>query len=174
MWFRIKVIDRIKGARNYHRISCKFGNRFALCYCVGPAVVNGMFIWFLGFVCGRGVQWLLIVYYCVLGYVMLIGGEAAASFSPLRVSLFLGLFDKGWLVFFGFILGVSRAVAGEGRRRLVSCIQNRELGALGLPSEVYPAGNLQWHFTCSFDFRHSLRLPFVADFAVLKGLIICV
>ena len=38
------------------------------------------------------------------------------------------------------------------------------------PSEVNPAGKLQWHFTCGFDFRHSLWLPFVAAFAVLKGL----
>ena len=37
-------------------------------------------------------------------------------------------------------------------------------------SEVYPAGKLQWHFTCGFDFRHSLWLPFVTFFAVLKGL----
>ena len=37
-------------------------------------------------------------------------------------------------------------------------------------SEVYPAGKLQWHFTCGFGF--SLWLPFVAGFAVLKGLLI--
>ena len=29
---------------------------------------------------------------------------------------------------------------------------------------------LQWYFTHGFDFRHSLWLPFVAAFAVLKGL----
>ena len=40
------------------------------------------------------------------------------------------------------------------------------------PSEVYPAGKLQWHFTCGFDFRYSLWLPFEAAFAVLKGLLI--
>ena len=28
------------------------------------------------------------------------------------------------------------------------------------------------HFTCGFDFRHSLWLPFVAGFAVLKGLMV--
>ena len=55
-----------------------------------------------------------VVVNCVLGYVMLIGGGAAAGFSPLGVSLF-------W----------------------VGCIQDRELGTLALPSEVYPAGNLQ-------------------------------
>ena len=37
-------------------------------------------------------------------------------------------------------------------------------------SEVYPDWKLQWHFTCGFDFRHGLWLPFVAGFAVLKGL----
>ena len=39
------------------------------------------------------------------------------------------------------------------------------------PSEVYPAGKLQRHFTCGFDFRHSLWLSFVAAFSALKGLI---
>ena len=37
------------------------------------------------------------------------------------------------------------------------------------PSEVSPARKLQWHFTCGFDFRHSLWFVFVG-FAVLKGL----
>ena len=36
--------------------------------------------------------------------------------------------------------------------------------------EVYPAGKLQRQLTCGFDFRHSLLLPFVAAFAVPKGL----
>ena len=40
------------------------------------------------------------------------------------------------------------------------------------PSEAYPTGKLQWGFTYSFVFRHSLRLPFVAAFAVLKWLLI--
>ena len=31
---------------------------------------------------------------------------------------------------------------------------------------------MQWHFTCSFDFRHGLWLPFATAFAVLKGLLI--
>ena len=47
----------------------------------------------------------------------------------------------------------------------------RSVRAHTLLSEVYPAVKLQWHFPCGFDFRHSLRLPFVATFAVLKGLI---
>ena len=37
------------------------------------------------------------------------------------------------------------------------------------PSGVYPAGGLRWCFTCSFDFRHSVRLPFVPAFAFLGG-----
>ena len=41
-------------------------------------------------------------------------------------------------------------------------------------SEFYPAGKLQWHFTCGLDFRNSLWLPFesgfAATFAVQKGL----
>ena len=40
------------------------------------------------------------------------------------------------------------------------------------PLEVYTDDNLQWHFTCGFNFRHTLRSPFVAAFAVLKELII--
>ena len=38
------------------------------------------------------------------------------------------------------------------------------------PSDVCPAGKLQRHSTYGFDFGHSLWLPFVAAFAVLKGL----
>ena len=39
------------------------------------------------------------------------------------------------------------------------------------PSEVHPASKLQCHFTCGFDLRHSLRLPFAAISSVLKGLV---
>ena len=31
-----------------------------------------------------------------------------------------------------------------------------ELGARASPSEFYPAGKLQWQFTCGFDFGHCL------------------
>ena len=41
---------------------------------------------------------------------------------------------------------------------------------LAAPSDVYPTCKRQCHFTCGFDFRHSLRLPFVAAFTVLNGL----
>ena len=54
--------------------------------------------------------------------------------------------------------------------QLMGCIQSRELSAHASPSEVYPAGKLQWHFTCGFDF--SLWLPFAGGFAALKGLLI--
>ena len=27
--------------------------------------------------------------------------------------------------------------------------------------EVYSAGKFHWHFTCGFNFRNSLRLPFI-------------
>ena len=36
---------------------------------------------------------------------------------------------------------------------------------------VYPAGKLRWQFTCGFDFRHGLWLPFGATFAVQRGLL---
>ena len=45
---------------------------------------------------------------------------------------------------------------GGGGGGLVGCVQSRV--------------KLQWHFICGFDFRNSLWLPFVAAFAVLKGL----
>ena len=40
-----------------------------------------------------------------------------------------------------------------------------------LLSGVYPAGGLRWHFAWGFDFGHGLSLPFVAAFAVLRGVI---
>ena len=61
-----------------------------------------------------------------------------------------------------------RAVGGGG---LWAVLRVRGLALAGaLPCEVYPVGKLQGHFTCGFDFRHSLWLPFVAALAVLKGL----
>ena len=50
------------------------------------------------------------------------------------------------------------------------CLNSRARLMHTSPSKVYPASNLQWHFTCGFDFRHSLWLPFEAAFAVLMGL----
>ena len=38
-------------------------------------------------------------------------------------------------------------------------------------SGVYPAGGLRWRFAWGFDFGHGLSLPFVAAFAVLRGLL---
>ena len=54
----------------------------------------------------------------------------------------------------------------------VGCDESRELRARSSPFDIYPAAKLQWHFTCGFDFRHSLWLPFAVAFAVLKGLLI--
>ena len=53
----------------------------------------------------------------------------------------------------GGIVGPFRAVEGVV---LVVCVQSRELGARASPSEFYPAGKLQWQFTCGFDFGHCL------------------
>ena len=78
------------------------------------------------------------------------------------VSLFLGgVRDVGGG---GIAFGSFRAVGGG----LVGCVQTRRVCAS--PSEVYPAGKPQWHLTCGFDFKHSLWLPLVTAFAVLKGL----
>ena len=67
-------------------------------------------------------------------------------------------------------LARARAAHLQGFVLLVGCLQGRELGVRAAPSVVYPAGKLQWHFTCGFDFGHCLWLPFVTAFTVLKGL----
>ena len=54
----------------------------------------------------------------------------------------------------------------------MGCVQGWRFGARASPSEVYPAGKLQWHFTCGFNFRHGLWLPFVAGLAILNGSLI--
>ena len=36
-------------------------------------------------------------------------------------------------------------------------------------SGVSPAGKLQWHFACGFDFRHGLWSPFVTVFRSWGG-----
>ena len=41
-----------------------------------------------------------------------------------------------------------------GRVSGVWAVSMVESSARTSPSEVYPAGKLQWHFTCGFDFRH--------------------
>ena len=54
---------------------------------------------------------------------------------------------------------------------LVGCVSKVEsLARMCLAFQVYPAGKLQWHFTCGFGFRHGLWLPFATALAVLKGL----
>ena len=55
---------------------------------------------------------------------------------------------------------------GGGCLWVVSKVESSER-ARALPSEVYPAGKLQWHFTCG----HSLWLPFIAGFTVPNWLI---
>ena len=89
------------------------------------------------------------------------GGSARAPRLPgfvLRVGGSWGL----W-VFIG--LGWPfRAVGG------LWAVSRVESSARALPSEVYLPGKLLCHFTCGFDFVHSLLLPFEAALAVLKRL----
>ena len=100
-----------------------------------------------------------------------------------------------WELWVLFDLGL---ILSRLRTRLVGCVQSWELGVGAWPFEVYPAGKLQLHFTCGFDFRqrpcalssevypagklqwrftygfnlrHGLWLPFAAAFAVLRGLL---
>ena len=63
------------------------------------------------------------------------------------------------------VFGAFRAVGGWAVSKVEGSARVRVS-----PSEVYPADKLQWHFTCGFDFRHSLWLPIAAAFAILKGL----
>ena len=49
--------------------------------------------------------------------------------------------------------GALRAVGWGGLGSLCAASKVEGLmGARALPSQVYPAGKLQWHFTCSFNF----------------------
>ena len=50
--------------------------------------------------------------------------------------------------------------------------KSRAQRARASSSEVYPAGKLLWRFTCDFDFRRNLWLPFVDGFAALRGFLI--
>ena len=52
------------------------------------------------------------------------------------------------------------------------CTRSKAWRMIASPSEVYPAGKLQWHFNYGFHFRNSLWLAFAAGFAVLRGLLI--
>ena len=86
--------------------------------------------------------------------------------SPWVVGVVCGCRLWGLWVLFGRD-GPFRAVGGGSP---VLCPKSRARRSCSPPSEVYPAGKLQWHFTCGFDGRHSLWLSFVTAFAVLKGL----
>ena len=56
-----------------------------------------------------------------------------------------------------------------GGRGLLGCARGRGLGVRALPSGVYPAGRLRWHFTCGFDFGHGLWLPFAGNYGFFLG-----
>ena len=67
-------------------------------------------------------------------------------------------------------IGEARALIGSFKAVVepMGCDQSSGLGAqLNSSSGIYPAGKLQWLFTCGFDFGCGLWLPFVAGFAVL-------
>ena len=57
----------------------------------------------------------------------------------------------GWRSAFSGLWGLVGCVRG-----LVGGVQGRGLGARASPSGFYPAGKLQWHFACGFDFGHGL------------------
>ena len=77
-----------------------------------------------------------------------------AAFAVLRGVLMVPVGDMG-----PFQPGIALfGLWGEGGG-LVGFVQSCELSVHAWPSEVYPNGKLQWHFTCGFDFRYSLWLP---------------
>ena len=69
---------------------------------------------------------------------MLVGGSCGC---------FMGSFWPGFNPF---------GAVGGGGGGLVRSVWSRELGVRASPSGAYPAGRLQWHFTCGFDFTHGL------------------
>ena len=78
------------------------------------------------------------------------------SNPPLRVGVLSGP------PFLGVWLGARR---GGGLRAVQTvggdcelCRQLRARHACASPSEVYPPGKLQWHFTCGFHFRHGCHV----------------
>ena len=85
------------------------------------------------------------------------------------VNNFCGIYGYifAWELPFLVCVCVCASVKGE-MQGLVGCVQSWELGALHLPSDIYPVGKLQSNFTCGFHFGHGLWLPFVTAFAVLK------
>ena len=88
------------------------------------------------------------------------------------VTLYLGFwFHLGFWLWLLFVAGFAVLGRNYGWGSLWT-VSRDEISAprCASPTEVYPAGKLQWYFTCGFDFRHDLWLPFVASFSVLKGL----
>ena len=88
------------------------------------------------------------------------------------VTLYLGFwFHLGFWLWLLFVAGFAVLGRNYGWGSLWT-VSRDEISAprCASPNEVYPAGKLQWYFTCGFDFRHDLWLPFVASFSVLKGL----
>ena len=98
-----------------------------------------------------GLQWRFA---CGFGFGRGLGLSFAACLSVLRSEWVL--FRLGWPF--------------PGCRRACRLCLDQELSARTSSWRVYPAGKLQRHFTCGFDFRH-LRLLFVVRLSVLKGLI---
>ena len=76
-----------------------------------------------------------------------------------KCTKFLPLFDtwsdSGLLCFSPF-LAVGR---GEGLWVVSICPKSKARRTRASPSEVYPAGKLQWHFTCGFNFRGRFCCP---------------
>ena len=95
--------------------------------------------------------------YCAVGFVE---GGGGGSFSVYLMNRFVWPFPDGPSGCGGGPVRCPKLRAGRGVRASLT--------------EVDPAGKLQWHFTCGFDFRHSLWLPFEAAFAIPKGLNICI
>ena len=114
-------------------------------------VLNFSFVGIVG--AGRGAARIVL-------WDLLTGGGGGGSFSVYIVNRFVWPFPDGPSGCGGGPVRCPKLRAGRGVRASLT--------------EVDPAGKLQWHFTCGFDFRHSLWLPFEAAFAIPKGLNICI
>ena len=152
----------------------------------GVVLVNPQ-IWF----CGSRSSGAAAVHVLYRGSALLGGETLAQVFSYEFREISGSIFFHGALLVsaagFRFSFGRDWDAARGCVAVILECVvvwhlQSEGLGACGLcpesrarrvrvsPSKFYPADKLQWHFTCGFDFGHSLWLPFVATFAVRKGL----
>ena len=78
--------------------------------------------------------------------------QVSLGFWPSCCALGVGALDRGCV----WLWGVAAFWPFPDWGGCGLCPQSRARSACASPSEVYVTGKLQWHFTCGFNFRHSL------------------